>query len=355
MNTINLKERMNEMNKKMISGSPLTHTLSLKGRGLRRGWKVGNGGFVIALMAFGVILNLFQDLAFAGAGTQGAQFLKLPVGAKYIAMGEAGTAIADDANAIYYNVAGLVRLEKKSAEYMYGGFMLKDKISGDKDPGQHWIAYAMPISETIGSAGIGIQLFSAGEFTKTDAAATSKGTVNPSDLAVNLSYARMLSEIPVGMTLKIVNSKIENSATAVALDFGAQYTKLMEGKLYLGAALQNLGSGLKYEAGTAPLPVLFKLGSGYKVWENWVASLDIVVPNEGTIAAAFGTDYLHKINEEMNVSGRLGFNTRTIKVDGFSGLSLGFGVGFKIATLDLAWMPMGDLGQTIRFSLGVKF
>ena len=34
-----------------------------------------------------------------------------------------GRGIGDDANAIYYNVAGIARLEKKSAEYMFSKYV----------------------------------------------------------------------------------------------------------------------------------------------------------------------------------------------------------------------------------------
>src|SRR3989338_6448443 len=87
------------------------------------------------------------------AGTRSGQFLKLPVSAKAIGMGEAATAVADDANAIFYNVAGLARLDKKSGEYMFSKYV--------EETNYHWFAFAMPISESIGSAGIGLQYFSA--------------------------------------------------------------------------------------------------------------------------------------------------------------------------------------------------
>jgi len=314
------------------------------------------GRVVVALILAGVIASASAAISFAAfsekaAGTRTAQFLKLPVGAKYIAMGEAATAVADDANAIYYNVAGLARVEKKSAEYMYGGLLLKDKVSGESNPGQHWIAYAMPI-EGIGSAGIAIQLLNVGDISKTDITATSKGTFAPRDLAVNFSYARKLMEIPLGLNIKIVNSKIEESATTVGFDLGAQH---MMDKLMLGFAVQNLGGKLKFETESSKLPILIKLGAGYKAMENWVAALDIVFPEDNSPVLALGTDYMHKISEEISLSGRVGYNTRNRKVDGFNGLNIGVGFWYKMAGLDIAWSPMGDLGQTIRFSVGVKF
>lgn len=312
---------------------------------------------LVLLAAFGLTQSSPAEAAFSekDAGTRGGQFLKLPVGARAIGMGEAYTAVADDANSIYYNVAGLARLEKKNAEYMYSGIFLKNKASGESDPGYHWIAFGMPISETIGSAGIALQYFNAGDVQETNLNAQKVGTFAPTDLAVNLSYARKLMEIPLGLNIKIINSKIKESATTVAFDLGAQYTKLMEDRLMLGFAVQNLGGKLKYETEDTKLPILIKLGTGYKPMENWVAALDVVFPEDNSPTLGIGTDYKHAINEDMSISGRLGYNSRTRKVDGFNGLTIGLGFGFKMASLDYVYSPLGDIGASHRFSIGVKF
>lgn len=300
---------------------------------------------VIASMP-GLSLAAFSEKA---AGTRAGQFLKLPVGAKAIGMGEAYTAIADDANAIYYNVAGIARLEKKSAELMYSKYV--------EETSYFWGGVAMPISETIGTIGFGLQYFSAGDIDKTDIRAAKTGTFSPYDSAFNFAYARHLmgQENSVGLNIKIINSKIEDSATTFAVDLGLQTQRFMEGKLLLGFAVQNLGGSLKFEKESDNLPILIKLGSGYKVMENWTTSLDIIFPEDNSPTAAIGSDYKHMINEDMSLSGRFGYNSRGRKVEGFNGITVGFGFGFQVFAFDYAWMPLGDLGSTHRVSLGVKF
>lgn len=317
------------------------------------------GKVIIALtLALGLVgstSGLQAAFSEKAAGTRAGQFLKLPVGAKAIGMGEANTALADDVNSIYYNVAGLARLEKKNAEYMYSGIFLKNKAAGDSNPGYHWIGFAMPISETIGSAGIGLQYFTAGDINETDIRASKVGTFNPSDMAVNLSYARKLAMIPLGLNLKIINSKIKESATTVAVDLGAQSPMFMDNKLNFGFAVQNLGGKLKYETESDNLPVVLRLGSGFKPMENWTTGLDFILPEDSDPILGLGTDYMHKINEDASISGRLGYNSRNRKVDGFNGVTIGIGFGFRMATLDYVYSPAGDLASTHRFSLGVKF
>src|SRR5262245_48859985 len=48
---------------------------------------------------------------FEKVGTVGVQFLKIGVGARAAAMGEAFTPVADDATALYWNPAGIARIE----------------------------------------------------------------------------------------------------------------------------------------------------------------------------------------------------------------------------------------------------
>ncbi|MBI3012367.1 MAG: PorV/PorQ family protein [Elusimicrobia bacterium] len=305
--------------------------------------------FVVALLV-GMSVGLSQGFASFSekdAGTRTAQFLKLPVGARAIGMGEAYTAVADDANAIFYNVAGLARLDKKSGEYMFSKYV--------EETSYHWVGYAMPISESLGSAGIGFQYFSAGDLDETNLTANKVGTFSPSDLAINLSYAKKWKEFPLGATLKIINSKIKESATTVAIDLGAQHMGLMNGKVDVGFAIQNLGGGLKFESESSKLPLLIKLGSAYKASENWVAALDLIFPEDNSAQLALGTDYKYQVQEGMTLSGRLGYNSRSRKVEGFNGVTIGLGFGFQMATLDYAWMPLGDLGSTHRVSVGVKF
>ena len=54
----------------------------------------------------------------SAAGTTGADFLNLPIGARAAAMGGAYSAISDEASAVYWNPAGLVQIPKLSAVFM---------------------------------------------------------------------------------------------------------------------------------------------------------------------------------------------------------------------------------------------
>ena len=52
-------------------------------------------------------LSCGADFSSSARGTTAAQFLKLGAGARAVAMGEAFSAVADDASALYWNPAAL--------------------------------------------------------------------------------------------------------------------------------------------------------------------------------------------------------------------------------------------------------
>jgi len=66
---------------------------------------------------------LIATMAFAdvstGAGTSGAVFLKIPVSARASAMGDAFVSLSNDANAIYWNPAGLTNINGGSITFTH--------------------------------------------------------------------------------------------------------------------------------------------------------------------------------------------------------------------------------------------
>ena len=57
-----------------------------------------------------------------GPGTGTANFMKIGVGGRAVAMGEAQTAAVDDVMALYWNPAGLGRLGQNEAGFMHNNF-----------------------------------------------------------------------------------------------------------------------------------------------------------------------------------------------------------------------------------------
>ena len=66
----------------------------------------------LAIFSANSIAQLIPVLGGQRAGTSSAQFLKIGVGGRATAMGDAFVAVADDATALYWNPAGIVQFEK---------------------------------------------------------------------------------------------------------------------------------------------------------------------------------------------------------------------------------------------------
>src|SRR5262249_29606857 len=78
---------------------------------------------VMKLMALSTAaLVCSSGLYAAGKGTSGAQFLRIDAGARGAAMSGAVSPVIDDATAIYYNPAGLSRMEQREAELAYNAY-----------------------------------------------------------------------------------------------------------------------------------------------------------------------------------------------------------------------------------------
>src|SRR5579863_9617534 len=63
------------------------------------------------------------DFSSSARGTTTANFLELGVGARAEAMGEAYSAVADDATALYWNPAGLTRVQADEASLMHAPYL----------------------------------------------------------------------------------------------------------------------------------------------------------------------------------------------------------------------------------------
>ena len=61
------------------------------------------------------------------------------------------------------------------------------------------------------------------------------------------------------------------------------------------------------------------------------------------------------IRERGAASLRGGWNSRSLQVDGLTGVTLGAGVEFHGLSVDYAFLPYGDLGSTHRVGLSAKF
>jgi len=299
-----------------------------------------------------LLLALSTSLAHAdfnsGArGTTSADFLELGVGARAVGMGQAYSAVADDATSLYWNPAGLTRVEHADATFMHAPYL--DSTFYD------YGAYAQRAGRH--AWGLGVQYFSAGSIAQTDQNNASLGSFSPYDLAASAGYAYRLTEggLSIGGDVKYIQSKILATASTVAADLGVQ-SGLFWDRLRLAVTATNMGGELKFEQESDPLPFALRYGASVNITKDWLAALDLVSPRDDSSYAALGTEYILHATDQFQFAGRLGYNSLTTSdVSGFTGLSCGMGIGYRSLAFDYAFLPYGSLGLTHRISLSLKW
>jgi hypothetical protein len=279
-------------------------------------------------------------LAYAGAGDAGAAFIKIPVDARVVGMGEASAAYVNNASALYYNPAGLSEIESVDLLFMHNVWLL--------GMSHEYAALAFAIGN-IGTFGLAFNYWGSGSIPVITIRGDSTGnTFSASDWTVNIGYGKDFGSLAFGAGLKYLSEKNEDfSSSAMAFDFGLMYDLPIKG-LQTGISLSNLGTSVELDQESFPLPTLIRLGWKYNLQRLGFAQ-DFIICSSDKFGIALGAEYW--VVEIMAL--RFGYRTGS-GAGGLSGLRAGLGVCFKDFGLDYAVAPYGQLGLTHRFSLSFK-
>ena len=259
----------------------------------------------------------------SGPGTAAADFLRIPVGARETALGGAMTAHSADADAVFYNPAGLAAGRGMQASYAYNNY-----FSGIS---QQWLAGALPYGG--GTLGLGLNYFSVSPFAAYDNDNARTGSVSAYGLAAYLGYGRalrtglaLLPELRWGAAAKYISEKLDSyGASGYGLDAGLQAGTALKG-LSVGLAAENLAaSRLDFVASGERPERSLKAGAAYELGATGSA-----------VTALFAAD--------MNFPG-----------DGGSYVSAGAeGVFYGVVSLRAGYSAYGDLSNGMSFGAGVS-
>jgi hypothetical protein len=297
------------------------------------------------------------------AGTTGGQLLELMPDARSGGMGEAFCGVADDANCLFYNPAGLGDINwieiPLASNQIFGG--VNHQFIG--------LAYSLRDFRSLnvddlGTLAGGYSELSSGDIDNYTVLGTRTGTYNVKDKLITLAYGKAILDgeesgrLLAGASIKLLSENIAGyTADNTVYDAGVLW-HLPSSGLSLGLTAQNMGSKLSYSQSSFDPPSLIKAGAGYKTLnDSLVLAFDVNNPNQGDLFYNLGGEYY--LLKALAV--RAGYNSRSSQ----SGISFGFGVNIeqldflflmyaRELTIDYAFIPMGDLGNTQRISLVLK-
>lgn len=315
------------------------------------------------LLTFVLIGFLSTNIFAAGEedlGTSASSFLKIGAGAPTAqALGNAYVSIAEGAEALFWNPAGIAGTEDKEFQFTY-----LDWLQGYK---ARTLAYVQPMGHT--ALGITANYMDMKDFEARD----SQGIPLVSDDVYVRNFVGSLSlahdfytEIfKAGATAKYVSENNDGSHyTNMCFDIGGILMPV--NWLSLGAALQNIGD-------SDEVPTVLRLGAGihtrYLTISTEMAEyaddearygvgLEVHIPEDIIEFGHFGLRVGYYTRDDHGLSNNSFVNR--VHLSDSSKVSFGFGLdtgkvfGYGI-TIDYAMTPYGALGEAHQLGLGVKF
>jgi hypothetical protein len=301
--------------------------------------KILSLGFVLFCVAPAYGANVARS-----AGTRGAEFLRIDVGARHVAMGGTYAAYGYDVFSLHGQPSAIAARSGYEV-----GFQHNEWVQGIN---QEYGGVQGPIGSgrwAITANGLGasnIERTSDDAFGRFGAV---NGTFGVQDLAVALHYARPINtRTSAGIALRYIRSSIDNiSADGFGVDVGGRFA--VSDRFTVGASVTNAGQGLKFLRDRSDLPITARLGGAYNFGRVTVAS-DLVYAEDDNLEGAFGAEW--RVVEMLAL--RAGYKTQAAD-DLDEGLTAGLGLNFSGISLDYAYAPFGVLGESHRVSGAVSF
>jgi len=343
----------------------------------------------------------FHPKLFAQAGSSTVPFLLISPDARTSGMGEAGTAIADDINAIYWNPAGLGFLDY---------FPKKNPFDEDEElrPFRQvalsfspWLPqFNADLFYSYGTIGqyfdflqgtvvFNFIFMNLGEFNRTSETGQSLGKFISNEYALGLSYGTIIaSDLSIGAQLRYIQSNLTptlagqqdaGNGNSVSFDVGLlwkpQNLPLIQDRVSLGFNLKNIGPKITYIHESDPLPTTLNLGLAVTVVKDEYNDLKIAgnfskllvrrdqygadpLPkslitgwkNPGA-SWSFGTEYWY--NQIIAI--RAGYFTEPSRVGGRQYWNFGVGVKYNIFHVDFSFINTIEANHPLANTMRISF
>ena len=321
-----------------------------------------------------------QDLT--KVGQSGMKFLSIPISARADAMGSSFISIAEDADALFWNAAGLGKLDGVQVNFHHHQWIA--------DMAQNAISVGYNLGGNYGTIGASFVAMDYGDFHGTRRSVTDPGgftetgTYSPTAMAIGVGYAAQMTDrfywgghiryayqdlgqsaighdptdIEEGFFMK------DNSQGVLVFDFGTIYHTGFR-DLRIAMSLRNFGNDVTYEEEPFALPLNFTVGVAMDIFQlaNSMGMMDESGMHKMTLSIEGATmrDYTERVHFGAEYSLQdIIFLRAGYKVNyDEEGLGLGAGVKQNFGTfgakIDYAYKPYGVFGTLHRFSIGMNF
>lgn len=311
-------------------------------------------------------------------GTTTAQFLLIEPSARIAAMGNAGVALYEGIQSVYYNPAALGAIDQWTLQLTHSAWLA--------DIGYNYAAVATPAG-SFGTVFLGITSLSSGDISvRTVEQPLGTGErFSVSDLALAGGYGRQLTDrFAAGIQVNYVEETIwHSSLRTVTFNVGTVY-KISELGLQIGSSISNFGTGGRFNGrdlriqydndpgrfgdnGALPgeqfteefsVPVLFRVGVSLPGQINeessYLLAVDALHPSDNTEGVNLGGEWMWR----NTLSLRMGYQDLG-QEDSEVGVTLGGGVHGTLDAytfnVDYAWAEHGRLEDTHRMTFAVTF
>jgi len=284
---------------------------------------------------------LLSNAAIAGGGTTGAASLKLGAGAHGQALGDAYSAMASGAEALFWNPAGMSVGSDRSVMFGYQP-MLDDASLGQA-----------AASARFGRLGLGLGFngLKQADLNGIDDVGNATGNFQAQDQMLVAGASFGGPRFASGLAVKYWRSEIDGeSAGVLAVDLGMNFQSPLSSRLRHALVVRHLGGSVSYVDQEDPLPTTAVFGNSFRISQPLTVEVDASWERDFGAYGSAGLEWgvLRSSITSLNLRG--GYTSRRSEIDGLSGAAFGLGLGFRTFSFDYAWVPSGELGDAHSFT-----
>lgn len=346
-----------------------------------------------ALVA-GILFTTAGSPSYGQAGGSAVPFLMISPDARASAMGDVGTAIADNLYAVFWNPAGLGFQSSQQVALSYSKWLPQFNA----DLFYSYGSYGQYFDEVDGTLAATFTFMNLGEFTRTGVDGTPLGKFRSNEFAITTSYGTLINpDLAAGISFRYIQSNLAPAGgigqagagvgVSGAFDLGFLWrpAKLsilgldVDNALSLGLNLQNVGPKMTYDRESDPLPTVLRTGFAFKLVEDEFSDLLISadfskllvrrdqlgsdpIPTSfvtawgrGGIETGVGLEYVY----DQVVAMRGGYFSEPMVAGNRKFFTMGAGVKYDLFVLDFSYILTIEenhpLANTLRFSMLVDW